>query len=235
MAGLQKIAGSRIYIGSRVDYLDTVTAGSFAGQAWTRISKWVESGSLGAEQALVTQALIDGNNTLYAKGSISFPVMANTFVPDLTDAGQIAFAVAQRSCKPYAFKVEWSGDCAETSVVTITVAEPGVVTWNGHGLAAGTPVTLSTTGALPTGLVAATTYYVVSPTDNAFSLALTPGGDPINTSSTQSGVHTAVAQPVGETALIYGFAMYGTTTGGGPDASRLISFPIQPIAGAVRV
>lgn len=79
------------------------------------------------------------------------------------------------------------------ATATITIASPGVVTWNSHGLTAGTPVRFSTTGALPTGLVAGTTYYVVSPTTNEFSVAATEGGSAINTSGSQSGTHTVSA------------------------------------------
>lgn len=86
-------------------------------------------------------------------------------------------------------------DDITTSVVTITIASPGVVTLATNGFQNGDPVVLSTTGALPTGLVAGTTYYVVSVATNTFSLAATVGGTPINTSGAQSGVHTAVVTP----------------------------------------
>jgi len=77
------------------------------------------------------------------------------------------------------------------STVTITIATPGVVTWAGHNFQAGEPIVLTTTGALPTGLTAGTTYYVVNPAANTFQLAATPGGSAIATSGTQSGTHTA--------------------------------------------
>ena len=76
------------------------------------------------------------------------------------------------------------------TVVTVSIASPGVVTWNAHGLAANTAVVFTTTGALPTGLVAGTTYYVTSPTTNTFQLSATSGGTAINTTGSQSGVHT---------------------------------------------
>ncbi len=79
----------------------------------------------------------------------------------------------------------------KTSTVTITAATPGVVSWVAHGLPAGTGVKFSTTGALLTGLTAGATYYVVSPTTDAFSVAATVGGAAIATSGTQSGTHTA--------------------------------------------
>ncbi len=79
------------------------------------------------------------------------------------------------------------------STVTISLASPGVVTWNGHGLAAGTPVSFETTGALPTGLARNTVYYVVSPATNTFQVSAAAGGAAISTSGSQSGVHNATA------------------------------------------
>jgi len=76
------------------------------------------------------------------------------------------------------------------ATVTLTIASPGVVTWNSHGLANGDRVVLTTTGALPTGLTAGTAYYVVSSTTNTFQLAATANGSAINTSGGQSGTHT---------------------------------------------
>tara|TARA_R110000851_G_scaffold96046_1_gene208424 strand:+ start:12395 stop:13906 length:1512 start_codon:yes stop_codon:yes gene_type:complete len=75
---------------------------------------------------------------------------------------------------------------------TITIATPSVVSNTAHGLIAADSVEFTTDGALPTGLLASTTYFVIATglTANAFQLALTIGGDAINTSGTQSGVHT---------------------------------------------
>ncbi len=78
---------------------------------------------------------------------------------------------------------------------TITLAAPGVISLSpvvAHGFSIGDPVQFTTTGALPTGLAAATTYYV-SATGfgaNAFSVAATPSGTAITTSGSQSGVQT---------------------------------------------
>jgi hypothetical protein len=96
-----------------------------------------------------------------------------------------------------------------TSVVTITIAAPAVLTWNAHGMIAGDRVSLETTGALPTGLAVGTNYYVVSPTANTFQLSATMGGAAINASGTQSGVHTARRTPWG--------CGNGTTTFNVPD------------------
>lgn len=78
--------------------------------------------------------------------------------------------------------------------VTITIASPGVVTLNSHGLATGDSIYLTTTGALPTGLSANTRYWVIKNDANTFwlatSLANALAGTKINTSGSQSGVHT---------------------------------------------
>lgn len=81
-----------------------------------------------------------------------------------------------------------------TSTFTVTIASPGVFTWAGHGLANGTPVVLTTTGALPTGLTAGMEYFVIDRTAHTFRLAATRGGAAINTSGSQSGTHTATSR-----------------------------------------
>jgi microcystin-dependent protein len=97
----------------------------------------------------------------------------------------------------------------KTSTVTITIASPGVVTWASHGLVDNDPVKFSTSGTLPTGIVAATTYYVKSSTANTFQISATPGGAAINTSGVSIGTHTAVSTPYGDGN--------GTTTFNVPD------------------
>jgi microcystin-dependent protein len=88
----------------------------------------------------------------------------------------------------------------KSSVVTISIAAPGVITWLNHGRSANDPVKFSTSGALPTGFVAGSTYYVVgaSITSNTFQLSATAGGAAINTSGAQSGQHTAINAPWGD-------------------------------------
>jgi hypothetical protein len=100
-------------------------------------------------------------------------------------------------------------------VVTVTIASPGVFTLVAHGYVAGQPVVFSTTGALPTGLTAGTTYYVISAgltTDN-FEVSTTVGGSAVNTSGSQSGSHfcaQAGAMPTFSTAglLVAGTVYY---------------------------
>jgi hypothetical protein len=79
---------------------------------------------------------------------------------------------------------------SERKTFTVTIATPGVFTVTAHGYSDGDAVSLSTTGALPTGLAANTVYYVVNKATNTFNLSTTLGGSAIATSGTQSGVHT---------------------------------------------
>lgn len=132
------------------------------------IQLWGESNDVGARDSLTTLP-----NGYYATDN-------NVFVwddADLLGAGQAARVLKAPS---------WS-------TVTVTIATPGVVTWTGHTLANGDPVSFTTTGALPTGITAGTRYYVVNQAANTFQIAATRGGAAIATSGTQSGVHTAAA------------------------------------------
>lgn len=82
-----------------------------------------------------------------------------------------------------------------SSVVTISNASPGVITWAANGLAVDTPVVFSTTSGLPTGLTAGTTYFVKTIlTTSTFTVCAVVGGAAIATSSAGAGVHTATAK-----------------------------------------
>lgn len=88
-----------------------------------------------------------------------------------------------------------SGVTTGTGIVgncTMTIASPGVVTRTAHRLVAGDQILFTTDGALPTGVTAGTTYYVIATglTANAFQFSATSGGAAVNTSGTQSGTHT---------------------------------------------
>lgn len=87
---------------------------------------------------------------------------------------------------------EGLGSTTSLGTVTVTIATPGVFTRVAHGLIAGELVYLTKTGALPTGLASGTLYYVIAAglTANEFQVSATRAGSAINTSGTQSGVHT---------------------------------------------
>lgn len=104
------------------------------------------------------------------------------------------YGAEQRAISTTTHMIYESVRVASVSPVQVSVATPAVLSWLAHGLNNGTPLTLATSGALPTGLVAGTTYYVRDAAANTFSLAAAPGGAAIATSGTQSGAHTATAQ-----------------------------------------
>jgi microcystin-dependent protein len=86
---------------------------------------------------------------------------------------------------------------------TVTIASPGVVTLTAHGLSNGDHIFFTTSGALPTGLAANTTYCVRNKAANTFEVATytyatnTCTGSSINTTGSQSGTHTLYYSPYG--------------------------------------
>ncbi len=79
-----------------------------------------------------------------------------------------------------------------SDAVTMTIASPAVVTLADHRLVPGQTIRFNTTGALPTGVTAGADYYVLSTsiTSSTFRFSATLGGAAVNTSGSQSGVHT---------------------------------------------
>ena len=75
---------------------------------------------------------------------------------------------------------------------TITNANPAVITSSAHKLQEGAVVRFTTTGALPTGLVVGTDYFVsgVNLTTNTFQVSTSLGGLSVATTSAGSGTHS---------------------------------------------
>lgn len=95
---------------------------------------------------------------------------------------------------------------ATVGTCTITTASPAVVSLTAHDLVEGDAIYFTTTGALPTGLSANTTYYVKSTGNaNTFQVSLTrtssatafTAGTAVNTTVAGSGTHTVVKAPYG--------------------------------------
>jgi hypothetical protein len=76
----------------------------------------------------------------------------------------------------------------------ITIAT-SLFTSSNHGFDEGDPVQLKTSGALPTGLLVATTYYIKNAATNTFRLSTVAFGAAIGLSGAQSGSHTVWASP----------------------------------------
>lgn len=81
----------------------------------------------------------------------------------------------------------------QSATCTITNANPGVVTKSSHGLAANQMISFTSTGTLPNNLVSTQGFYYYVKTvlsADTFTVSATPGGAEIDTTGTQSGVHT---------------------------------------------
>ena len=217
MASLVSTAGCKFYIGGVLSStLTDFTESSFSGQTWVEVDGWMTKGDLGDSAEEINTPLINRGRNVKQKGTFDAGTMENVFAWTPDDAGQLALIAASKTRNEYAFKVEYSDTpVVRSSTFTVTIAAPGVVTWNAHGLTDGSKVILSTTGALPTGLAAATTYYVVSAATNTFSLAATRGGAPITTSGSQSGTHTVTTQPEPSIDYATGLIMGAPIGGGG--------------------
>lgn len=113
-----------------------------------------------------------------------------------------------------------------SSAVTMTIASPGVISWAAHGFSGHCPqpVSFSTTGALPTGVTAGTTYFTVPASivgnPDSFEIATTRAnalaGTAINTSGSQSGVHTG-------TVVVDGFDEFSLDAGDGVGNTFMIA------------
>lgn len=235
---LYPIAGSKLYIGKRVTGKGTVTAADFAGATWTEIGGWTNAGAVGDTQEVGEQALINERRVRKFKTTLNGGTMENQFVPMATDAGQKLFKEAIDNCQPYQFKIEWGADCMPTADVTISVAAPAVVTWQGHGMEAGQPIVFSNDGgALPAGLTAGTVYYVIAGglTSNSFSVSATDGGTGVETTDAGTGVNIASAPPAGMTDMFYGLALPGARSGGEAAAVHLRTWSIAVDSSIVEV
>jgi hypothetical protein len=116
----------------------------------------------------------------------------------------------------------WTLAGTSSVTVTMTIASPCVITYAAnHGLAVGDPIVLRTTGALPTGLTAGTTYYVSAvPAATTIRVSATYGGSDINTSGSQSGTHT-VEINVADINTTSSGALYMRATARGTTVSAL--------------
>lgn len=212
--------GSKIYIGGTI----TIPAGdmnqaSFAGQSWVEIGETENLGTFGDTSAEITFDSINANRTRRLKGTKNAGSMELVCGLDYADAGQLALIAAEKTIHDYAFRVVFNdAPAVRTATVTITNASPAVVSWTAHGLAENAAVVFTTTGSLPTGLTAGTTYYVKTVlTADTFTVSATPGGTVIDTSGAGSGTHTITTEPSGSQRM---FAAKVASSAEGLDAAN---------------
>lgn len=241
---LQAVAGSKIYIGTRValptDLIVELADFTLQEPEWLEIKGWTQAGSLGDTREAITQNFIDADRTLTIGGTKNAAEMQNVFAPLPNDPGQARLRQAMAGCSNYAVKVEWGAGCVSESVVTISVASPGVVTWpGGHGLEANSPVVFAGTGGtIPTGLTAGTVYYVreTGLTPTTFTVSTTPGGSAVAvTAAGTATAITATASPVGQTDLFYGLAMSRVKNGGEANTAQMLNVSLKPNTNIIEI
>lgn len=175
-------AGSKYYASSTGGAISTTSSSQLAGRALSTTVLWVEAEDAKAESDIYSTI-----------------GMVSPFAVSSTPSGWLPCDGAAVSRTTYARL--FSALNPTIGTVTISIATPGVVTYNTHGLATGDSIYLTTTGALPTGLSVNTRYWVIKNDANTFwlatSLANALAGTKINTSGSQSGTHTATKTPYG--------------------------------------
>tara|TARA_R110000868_G_scaffold9394_1_gene46898 strand:- start:1653 stop:2921 length:1269 start_codon:yes stop_codon:yes gene_type:complete len=155
---------------------------------------------------------IKGSASMSATWTMTLPVSAGTsgYVLSTDGAGVTSWAsyissslsqynvnVGNSSNTAAAVNTNLLGDITGTinsQTATMTIATPGVVTSNSHGMSTGDKFYFTTTGALPTGVSASTTYYASNVATNTFNISTTlanaVAGTYVATSGSQSGTHT---------------------------------------------
>lgn len=133
-----------------------------------------------------------GGDTYYLSETVGVPQFCFAFPSD--DAPDGCLWLEGQAVSRTTYPELFAAYTRNMDAATISIASPGVVTKTAHGLAAGQKVYFTTTGALPTGLVANTLYFVIWSSANTFALASTfanaVAGTAITTSGSQSGTHT---------------------------------------------
>ena len=132
-----------------------------------------------------------------SKGEI-FPLWTTTQRPTSTSAGQTGFNTSNSGLETYTsgwttnYNTLPNPSYFTSAEVTINIATSYFFTGSSNALPNNALVTFSTTGALPTGITAATNYYVVNSNGSGdFQVSDTINGTAITLSGTQSGTHTA--------------------------------------------
>lgn len=233
-------AGSKLFIGSALaaQISGNLVEADFADESWVEIQPLETLGTIGDTSGEVTFGEIGNGRTRKLKGLRDAGNMDVVAAIDYSDPGQIAVLAAEKTPHNYAFRLLLGDAPAEKSnAVTLSIAEPGVVSWAEHGLAAGAAIKFSTTGELPTGLTAGTTYYVAASglTSDEFSVAATPGGSAITTTGIQSGTHTATTVPKGSERLFAAKVMSAAENLDGADNVMKLNMQLGIDSNVVRV
>lgn len=218
MSGVATASGARLYIGT--------TAANQATDTFIEVGEVMNIPAFGRKYNEIKYTPLNTRGVQKFKGAYDDGSITVGLGKDITDAGQAALNAALDVDADYNVKIVDNDDIPPASAaVTISVATPGVVTWEDHGLPANSPVKFTTTGVLPSGLTAGTTYYVKTVLDaDTFTVSATAGGSAINTTSSPaaSGTHTATTVPVGSYQIFKAKVMsFMTERGDGSDVVKV--------------
>ncbi len=129
--------------------------------------------------------------------SVMTSLMADAEIGSRDYYGQLAGGNALRvlrGLEGFEAIYEYPGFAGEKSGQTFTAATTDICTATAHGLKTGDKVRVSTSSALPAGLSASTTYFVIYLTADTFKLATTDAnavaGTAIDITDTGTGTHT---------------------------------------------
>lgn len=81
-----------------------------------------------------------------------------------------------------------------SSPVTMTTANPTVITWTAHGFSDDQKIIFYSTGTLPTGITANVPYYITRASTDTFQISSSAGGSSLTVTGAGSGTHFALAQ-----------------------------------------
>jgi len=181
-------AGKRFIIKSKVDSVITLTTdgGTMDGEATLYLAV--------REQSLVLES--DGTNYhvpyAYKTAPESVAMYSDSTTQTHPNVGGAndAYPVQFNATEVEHGLTRDNGGAGTT--VSISNANPAVITWAAHGMSIGDAVYFTTDGALPTGLTANTKYYILTAGFAAgeFEVSTNPEGIAIATSDAGSGTQT---------------------------------------------
>jgi hypothetical protein len=153
--------------------------------------------------AVATNAFGSGTHTVTTV-SLATTAAAGTNNTQLATTGFVTSAVSAGIGNIPVNLTNWSISEANTAqTATITIASPAVVTV-ASSPANGTAIAFTTTGALPTGLVAGTPYYVFNRTSTTYNITTTSGvSQSAVTPIASPGVVTVSASPSNGDVVIF--------------------------------
>jgi hypothetical protein len=217
MSGVATASGARLYIGT--------TAADQATDSFTEVGEVMDIPAFGRKYGEIKYAPLNTRGVQKFKSNYDDGSITVTLGKDINDDGQAALNDALDVDADYNIKIVDNDDVPATSADVTISDSTDAVTDTAHGFAVGTAVKFATTGTLPDGLAAGTTYYIVDVVDtDSYKVSATKGGSAINfpASPAQSGTHTRTTVPAGSYQIFKAKVMsFMTVRGDGTDVVKV--------------